>query len=209
MRKVLLPILLVCTLFAQAQKKVDTIQYKMLIGFSPLAMIQDDNVLMANGEYRLTSKLALAVDAGYIFYSSYYTSVQNASGFIFRPAIRGYMNERNNFYIQGQAFYKSATYLLHDWLNRDVENGVPAYQEMTDFRYRKNVVGGNFMIGTIQPIFKRNGYVDLYMGFGLRYKKSHLVNEPRSTYRRPSFITTDDRTLPSLPMGIKFMFVIQ
>lgn len=209
MRKLLLPALLICTLFARAQKTKDPIQYKMLVGLSPLAILQEENTLMANGEYRFTPKLALAVDAGYIFYSHYYIYAQKTSGFIFRPAIRGYMNDRNDFYIQAQAFYKSVTYSIYDWLNRDVDNGVPAYQEKTDFRLRKNIVGGNFMIGTMQPIFKGKGYIDIYMGIGLRYKRSHVLNEPRSTYRGPSFITTDNTTLPSLPIGFKFLFVIQ
>jgi hypothetical protein len=209
MIKLLLPLLLVCCVQVQAQKIKEPVQYKTVFGFSPLALFQDDNVLMVNGEYRFSDKKAVVVDAGYVFASYYLKNIKNVSGFLFRPAYRRYLSSQNNYYVQYQVFFKSVTYQMHEWLDKEVVNGVPSYQELKDFRYRKNVGGGNIMIGTIQPLFKSSGYIDLYMGLGLRYKSSYLVNEPNYEYHRPPSLLSDQHTLFSMPIGIKFLFVIK
>src|SRR4051812_28758746 len=92
------------SLFAQNHQPLN---YKFNISISPLAMIQGDNTFMLGTEYRIKEKLAISLEGGYIFSSTYIDNNKKSDGFIVRPALRLYLNEGNSFYTQFQAFYKS------------------------------------------------------------------------------------------------------
>jgi hypothetical protein len=213
-------LLLALPLCAGAQKKLQTkerlfTQNKTAISFNPLAMVAIDYTLLAGYEKRLTPKIFLGSEAGYIFASDYIgndaESENHGSGFIIRPALRWFVADNDKFYLQPQVFYKQVTHKMHDWLGKNAVNGVPSYEELQDFKYRRKVSGFNFIAGFVLPLSQRNrSYIDLYFGLGVRNKKSMIAGEPRSVYNRATgmFDPVDDGVFPSAPMGMRFICAI-
>ena len=127
------------SLLVHAQKTKDNIDYKTAITFNPSMLLSIDYCFMAGAEYRIKPKMVLALEAGYIFASDKIGNWQNnqnqgqnqkATGFIIRPAIKFFVNEKNTFYFQPQMFYKQVTHHLYDWLGKDVVNGVASYEQL-------------------------------------------------------------------------------
>ena len=73
--------------------------------------------------------------------------------------------------------------------------------------------GLNATIGRVLPLDKRNRlFVDIFIGLGLRYKRSYVVEDDCSCYQPPSIFDTaqdpDNGFFPSMPGGIKFVFAL-
>jgi hypothetical protein len=216
MKNFVLSLLLVIAGSAKAQIDKPPVIYHEAIHFSPLALVQVDYTFMAGYEYRLKSNLALAADLGYIFGSVYLGdlgSQEKASGVIIRPSVRFYHGYRNNFYFQPQVFYKRVTHHLQTWLGVECTDGIGAYSELKEFKYRRNIWGVNATVGRIIPLDKRNkAFIDFYLGLGVKYKKSNVVKQPCSCYQTSSILLTsndpDNGFFPSMPGGLKFVFTI-
>jgi hypothetical protein len=154
-------------------------------------------------------------DIGYIFGSAYLGDPENqkATGFVFRPSIRFYSGRRNNFYMQPQVFYKLVTHKVQDWVGMNCDNGVPAYQQLKEFKYRRNIYGLNATIGRVIPLDRNNRlFVDLFIGVGVRYKKSGIAANDCSCYQPTSMLIfeedPDNGFFPSLPGGAKLVFAL-
>ncbi len=215
MKKILLLLLVAATVAASAQKPTKPpVIYKKAISFSPLALADMDHTILLTGEYRLNNKLGLVLDAGYIFASDYLSETQKTWGFNIRPSVRFYYGKRNKAYLQGQAFYKSATYTLHDWIGKDCVDGVPTYEELKNFDYRKKVAGFNIIAGGVLPLSPSHKWlIDLYGGLGFRHKTHHMVNEPNACYNIGDGFLLDfyqqEITTISVPMGVRITYVLQ
>lgn len=182
------------------------------ITFSPLALAQIDYTLLAGAEYRLKPRLHLAADAGYIFSSSYLeqgdSKMRQATGFIFRPGLKYFPSAKENYYVHAQIFYKQVTHSIYDWLDKAVVNGVPTYQQLQDFRYRRKVIGFNAIFGFILPFANSNRlFVDMYLGAGVRQKTFEVVGEKTSRYNNRGWGLwregQESSVVPSLPMGLR------
>lgn len=200
-----------CLLFsarAAAQAKVDNLTYQAAVNVSPLALVDTDNTAMAGGEYRFNNKWSLLADVGYIFHSSYIEESKKARGFNFRPAARLYFGRTMTRYFQVQAFYKEVNYTVHDWLGKEAVNGVPAYSQLQDFQYRKQVTALSFMTGRMILLGSEDWFADIYVGLGLRYRKLGLVGEENAVYElnRGFWWPPDERLLTvHLPFSIKLV----
>lgn len=213
MKLILTLLLAAATLSLTAQTNRGPVVYKQAISLSPLALADIDHTVMLTGEYRPNPKVGLLVDAGYIFASEYRSNIKRTAGFNIRPAVRMYHGRRNRGYLQAQAFYKMADYTLNDWIGKDCVDGVPAYQKLEDFTYRKNVMGFNIIAGGVLPLSPSHKWlVDLYGGLGFRSKKHKVVNEPDGCYdlNTGGFFNFEvDGTSISLPMGVRITHVIK
>jgi hypothetical protein len=204
-----------------AQKKHQTVnerlftENKTAISFNPFALAAVDYTLLLGYERRVAPKIFLGSEAGYIFASGYIgndgRSSNNGTGFIIRPSLRWFVSDNNKFYLQPQLFYKQVTHQMHDWLGKDAVNGVPSYEQLQDFQYRRKISGFNIVAGFALPLGQRKrSYIDLYFGLGARNKKSQIAGEPNSVYNRPMgiFDPEDDGVYPSVPMGVRFIYAI-
>jgi hypothetical protein len=214
MKTFLLLLALATAFTVTAQKSKPPVIYKKAISISPLALADLDHTLLLTGEYRFNNKLALVTDVGYIFASDYIGDVKTTWGFNIRPSLRMYYGKRNKGYLQAQAFYKMATYTLHDWVGKDCVNGVPTYEQQMDFDYRKKVAGFNVIAGGILPLSKSGKWlIDLYGGLGFRYKTHEMVGEGNDCYNlnSGSFLDlyNDEMTTLSVPMGVRLTYVLQ
>jgi len=161
--------------------------------------------------------LLLTGEAGYIFASDYLRNEnggeRKASGFIIRPALKFFMNDRSRTYLQPQFFYKQVTHRVYDWLGKEMVDNVASYEQLQNFKYRRKIVGVNVILGTVMPLGLRNSFVDLYIGLGVRKKTVKVVGEPTSSYQRIPIIGNSDNAnegiFPSLPAGIRFIYAFK
>lgn len=220
MRKKFSVLLCICALFCTAQKTKPYTEVSNAVSFNPFALAEIDFTALAGYEQKVKERLFVTCEAGYIFASAYITDQSEtnnskASGFLIRPALKYFVNSNNKFYVQPQIFYKQVTHSLYDWLGKDVVAGVPSYEELQHFKYRRKIFGANAIVGFALPLDKhRKGYIDFYMGLGLRRKINTVLNEPNSLYQRRSMRPLDggpgsEGTLPSVPLGIRFIYAIR
>lgn len=195
-----------------------SVEYLSAIHFNPFALVQIDFTILAGVEYRPKPGIGLVTEIGYIFASGYLGNDGNgaadpASGFIIRPSARFYVNDRKTFYLQPQIFYKQVTHKQSDWIGKDCVNGIPSYEAFEDYKYRRQVFGGNATAGVLVPLSrKQTSFIDFYFGLGVRYKTGKIVQQPRSCIEEDingTVFTSEDGTFPSLPLGIKLVFAIQ
>jgi hypothetical protein len=193
--------------------KTDSLYTKALI-ISPLALADIDNTAILGGEYRFRDNMAILADVGYVFYSSYLDreNVKKTRGFTIRPAFRFYYGKQLSRYFQIQAFHKQVDYTIHDWLGKESVNGVPAYEQLQDFIYRKKVTALSFMMGRMIPLHSDKWFADIYLGMGLRYRQLGVAGEENSTYtlNRGLFGPPQDKLLTlHVPLGIRIAHTIK
>jgi hypothetical protein len=216
MRKFILPALLFLCSCLQAQEKKFPVDYKAAIHFNPFALAEIDYTFLAGTEYRLRPNVAMVLEAGYVFASDYIYNANydpRATGFLIRPSLRWYHGKRNKFYLQPQLFYKQVTNVKYDWLGKDCVDGVPAYNALQDFRYKRYIAGINAIAGRLLPLGRKEKLLlDLYFGLGVRYKQSAIPGECHSCYAGAGVIDSsedpDNGFFPSVPFGLKLIFVI-
>lgn len=217
MRKFFLLCLLACTFFVQAQKNESLPYHRKAFTFNVLPLLPLDYTILPGIEFKIKPKLLLTGEAGYIFASDYLRNEnggeRKASGFIIRPALKFFMNDRSRTYLQPQFFYKQVTHRVYDWLGKEMVDNVASYEQLQNFKYRRKIVGVNVILGTVMPLGLRNSFVDLYIGLGVRKKTVKVVGEPTSSYQRIPIIGNSDNAnegiFPSLPAGIRFIYAFK
>ena len=214
-------LLLAFPLCVNAQKKRQAAderlftENKTAISFNPFALAAVDYTLLLGYETKVAPKIFLGSEAGYIFASGYIgndgESSNNGTGFIIRPSLRWFVSDNNKFYLQPQLFYKQVTHQMHDWLGKDAINGVPSYEQLQDFKYRRKIAGFNIISGfALQMGQSKKYFIDLYFGLGVRNKKSVIAGEPNSVYNRSIgiFDPEDNGVYPGVPIGVRFIYAI-
>lgn len=220
MKKILALMFLSVALQAGAQQSRLFPTVHSAVSFNPFALAEIDFTLLGGYEHKIKPRIFLATEAGYIF-SSLYVGTDNdgrarASGFMIRPSIKWFVADNDKFYLQPQFFYKQVTHHLYDWLGKEAVGGVPSYQQLQNFNYKRSSAGFNAVVGFALPLDQhKKGFIDLYMGLGLRRKWSKVVGEPRSVYRNDTGVTINDSPdansgiFPSVPAGIRFIYAIR
>lgn len=212
MKKYILGLLLCAGAQAQAQKP--PIEYKTALSFNPSVIIGVDYTAMFGVEHRVKHNLGLVLDAGYVFYSTYFGQgvVQGTSGFSVRPGIRLYHGRQNKEFFQFQLFYKQANYKLHDWLGKDCVQDVPSYEQLQNFTYRKQTLAFNLMAGELYR-FSDRFFGEIYVGVGVKIKLQEPT-EPNSCYRDedngPGFNMYRKHSVgPNIPAGFKLIYKLE
>jgi hypothetical protein len=169
-------------------------------------------------EYRLRDNVSVSLDAAYVFFSQYYSRFDDlkANGFIIRPAVRYYFDSDIRGYFEGEFHFKQMNYQFTDWLQKDIADGVPSYQELTNFKQRKQVFAFNFKLGYLAKLSSNNRFwLDPYMGIGVKYRKQFLLNQPPRTsynYNNSAFRTQSGKieeprkaAMPNLSFGMRVL----
>jgi len=212
MKKTLATLLLCATLCAAGQKL--PIDYKTALSFNPSVLVGTDYTAMVGIEHRISENTGLVLDAGYLFYSSYFEieRVRNTSGFSLRPGIRRYFGRRLKEYLQVQAYYKHANYFIYDWLGKECVNEVPSYEQLKEFTYRKQTLSFNLMAGELFQFSDRLAG-ELYVGIGIKIKRQGPT-ESNACYRNQAndvvFNMYRERSVgPNIPVGFKLLYLLQ
>jgi hypothetical protein len=174
-----------------------------------------DHNLSFGIEHRLSDHWAMSVDAAWIFASQYARNQGKATGFVIRPAVRRYFGRSRKLFAEAELHYKEVYYRIEDWIGRDCVNDVPAYEEYTSFRFRKQVAGLHIKGGIQFPISRnRRFWMEAYTGLGVHYRKQGLYKEkPNSCYDLLNNglavgpeIRESEQWLPALPLGFRIMY---
>ena len=131
-------------------------------------------------ESRISDRISLAMDAGYIVLSQRFHDLGSSSGFIIRPAVR-YFPERTRIFFEAELHYKQHTHHIRDWIGRDISGGVPAYEEYRAFGLRKQVVGMHLKFGTLMPVTNRLWF-EFYIGIGPHFRKFTISRWQQQQY---------------------------
>jgi hypothetical protein len=206
----LLLLALFCSVHSNAQrhdKKMGYDSCKLVLRMSPLGLLDPvDYNLSFGAEYRYTENRAFTLDAGWIYFTNYEVNC-STTGILLRPGIRQYFGKRKELFVEGQLHYKNVTYDIEDWLGKQPVNGVAAYEEYKHFKYKKQTMGVQCMVGICDRFISRRLLIEAYIGVGIRYKKEGLYHEPNSIFERTGFISGFNNNLfPVLPGGLRLIY---
>lgn len=170
-------------------------------------------------EYKYRKSWSAGMDAGYIYNPGYYTEVKRTNGIILRPSVRFYPSESQRGYVEGELHFKTATYVVEDWLGRDVVNGVISYEEFSRFKYVRTSIGAHLKGGIMASLGKKqNLWLDFFLGFGLRYRDEYVKDQPNSLYTGSvaeislgPVVNENTRKviLPSIPFGMRLVLRVK
>ncbi|OQP63545.1 hypothetical protein A3860_24710 [Niastella vici] len=183
-----------------------------------LADLLDGNFTVG-GEYRFNKTWSATLDAGFIFYSKYMGYTEKTTGILLRPGIRKYAGKYKDYFFDLQLHYKEVMYRVYDWIDRGVVNGAPAYQELTTFRYRKQVYGVHLMAGGREFLTKDHRlFLEIVAGIGIHYKVTGAYHEGNSLVEDPfalvinrnNNLKTPARTvMPALPLTVRVVYKLR
>ncbi len=206
-----------CFLILQsiAQKKQELFAKDKLIRVNFTSLIDPFETNFSVGyEKRFKDNFAYSIDMGYVFFNSFYQGrLEKTGGVILRPAIRYYSGESKRFYVEAEMHYKNVTNKVLDWIGRECVNNVSAYEEYTTFKIRKKVIGFNLKVGYQARLSNDNRFwLEPYVGLGIKYKNTFLVNEPNSCFAFNNFLSRGRQrvsslkeSVPNIPFGIRFL----
>lgn len=205
-------------LFSSQVSRNDT--GKIYLRFSPIGLIDFlDGNFTVGGEYRFNNNWSVTMDAGFIFYSQYVRSNRTA-GLLLRPGIRKYAGKKKDYFFDLQFHYKGVMYHVNDWIERDVVDGVSGYEQLTTFKYRKQVFGVQLMSGGKEFLTRDHRlFLEVAAGFGLHYKVIGPYHEPNSRYEDPFALVVNSREnlstppsrtiVPSLPVTVRLVYKLR
>ncbi len=211
MKPYLIILISIFSLTAHSQKNKRPVEYQKAVMVNPLMLIGVDFTVAGGYEFRVRPGAVIALEGGYIVGSGYFDNGsdinKSSSGFLFRPSMKFFVNERKNFYLQPQLFYKIVNHKMDDWLGKDCVDDVPAYEERQEFKYRRQAYGFNFIGGVLLPTRSRLIF-DTYFGLGIRHRELGVVGEPNSCYRVPGMllIGEEEGTYPNVTLGLRLLF---
>jgi hypothetical protein len=193
---------------------------KIYVRFSPIGLVDllDENFTIG-GEYRINSSWSAIMDAGFIFYSKYMRNCEKATGVLLRPGVRKYAGERRAYFFDLQFHFKQVMYHVNDWIEREVVDEAAAYDQLTKFRYRKQVFGVHLMGGGKEYLTKDHRLLlEIVAGVGIHYKITGPYHEVNSRFEDPFALTVNRKNnlspvartvVPALPVNVRLVFTLR
>lgn len=209
-------LILMCTggLYAQSEPARPAL-YKKAVRFNMLGLLDVfDGNFSLGGEYAFRPKWSVTTDVSFILYSVYFEGNKRALGYSIKPGIRYYAFDNQRGFLEAVVFYKRVGYKMEDWLDKDVVNGIPAYEQYQEFIIRKRVAGLNIQAG-LQKSISANKLLRLegYFGLGIRVKWQDIKDHPEASFNNSdSFFWRGNNeyyVVPSVPFGIRLMYCIE
>ncbi len=195
-------ILLKPLVYGQQKDSLDN-QYKWAARLNPMALLDPfDLHLNVGAEHRYHPSWSVAAEVSTYLVSGYYNSVKKTRGYMFRPSLRFYPRPSGKMYFDAELFYKKVNYSFTDWLGKAARNGVPAYEEYTDFTLQKSVMGGHLKIGRQSYLISDKRWrAELFVGLGVRNKKERIREDPHAVYTPGNLFFFDPDFDPSLQLS--------
>ena len=144
-----------------------------------------DNNFSVGMEQLITRHFSVALDAGWIFHSQYFRNAKSSNGILLRPAFRWYPRAEGRGFVETELHYKMVSYRIEDWIGRECDNDVPAYDQFTVFSYRKHSYGFHLRGGVKGALDREEKFwLEFSGGLGIRWREQGLHNESNSCYNR-------------------------
>lgn len=202
-------------LSAQSSKSNTLKPYTQAVRFNVLGLVDPfDGNISFGGEYAFHPRLSVTTDLSFILYSTYLQNNKRALGYILKPAIRYYASENRSAFLEAAIFYKGVGYKTEGWIDNEVVNGLPTYQEYKEFIFRKRVIGINLQAGFQRSISKdKLLLIEGYFGFGIRFKWQDIKDNPNSRIQSDNIffdpLSDPYYVRPSIPTGLRLVYVIE
>jgi hypothetical protein len=216
MRKHIIPALLFLLMvsggraYAQENEEKAVLPRDRFLRFNFLGLLDPfDNNLTVGMEQPLSNHFSVALDAGWIFYSNYFSNAKSSNGILLRPSIRWYPRVEGRGFLETELHYKMVSYRLEDWIGRDCDNEVPAFDEYTTFSYRKRSYGFNLRGGVKSALDREKKFwLEFSGGLGIRWRNQGLHNEPNSCYNRVGtfFNPNGSNVISGMPLTIRALY---
>jgi hypothetical protein len=166
-------------------------------------------------EYKLDKNWSALLNMGYHFFSNSYFNQTKTRGFAVNPAVRYYVNTMKRKFFDLHYFYKKISVDKNDWLDKSVVNGVPLYIQKQDFTIQNKENGFAIKFGGQKILVKNKKlFLETSIGFGAKWRKEIIVNEPNSRFRMDAFLR-ERRTIPNgttvitiVPITVGFVYVL-
>ncbi len=215
MKTIVCSLLLFCSFAVVAQGDPDVYlpRHRLAVSFNPLALANFDQMVMPGMEWRFRRQWSVVTDLGLVVKSGYLQEQNTASGFALRPALRFYHGRSERVYIQMQLQYAAVRYKLYDWLGKDCIDGVPAYERLQHFRYRKQTFSAAFVAGK-QLELGPKWFIDISAGLGAQQRVQGLTGEENCCFIPQTNTFTTRRAqeralLPIVPLAVKLVYALQ
>lgn len=211
----LLMLIFTGVLLAQSPESTKPPLYKKAVRFNMLGLLDVfDGNFSFGGEYAFQPRWSVTTDLSFVLYSAYFEGNKRALGYIIKPGIRYYVADNRRGFLEAVVFYKRVGYKMEDWLDKDVVNGLPAYQQYQDFIIRKRVAGLNIQAGLQRSISSDKLLrIEGYIGLGIRFKWQDIKDHPEATFdSNDGFFWRDNNeylVVPSVPFGIRLVYCIK
>ena len=193
----------------EAEEKV-RVRTDKFLRFNFFGMLDPFDHNMTFGyEHPLSNHLAVAMDAGWIFYSQYFSNATSTNGILLRPALRFYPRAEGRGFLEAELHYKMVDYTLEDWIGRDCDNNVPSYDEFTTFSYRKKSYGFHLRGGVKGALDREKRFwIEVSGGLGIRWREQGLHNEPNSCYNRVEtfFNSQGPNPISGMPLTFRALY---
>lgn len=203
---------IVCTGQLWAQKKNTTIipEKTWLLRLNPLGLLDfNDHNISIGAEYRFKPAWSVSADIAYIFDASI-EDLQRTRGYIFRPAVRKYYGRQLNSFFEAELHYKYVSYTMEGWVDRNVVNNTPAFEQYIRYHLIKKVVGLQVKAGAQEILVKDRLLIEIYAGVGIRAKWHDTDLPPNSNIRATRTLANDldkkSSIAPAIPSGIRLLF---
>ncbi len=213
----LLVISLCCLLLAEntfSQKWKDLEAKDKIVRFniSDLFPLQDGSISFGY-QYFVKNNLAIALDAGYVFYGVTNPNVfAKNRGMYIKPSLRYYPKKKFFLELESKIFLTKVTTTVTDWLGKNCVNEVPSFDEYKQFKFVKKSPTLNIIIGTQKWLLKKyNLSAEPYAGVGVIFNNAYLENEPNSCYgisNNISEVITSNikkEILPNITLGCRII----
>ena len=215
MRTLFCSLLLLCTLAVAAQGDSDVYLpgHRKAVSFNPLALANYDQMLMPGMEWRSRRQWSVVADVGIVVNSGYLREENTAGGFALRPALRYYHGRVDGGYIQMQFQYARVRYKLYDWLGKDCVDGVPAYERLQHFVYRKQTFSAAFVAGRLLELGP-HWFVDISAGLGVQQRVQGLAGGEACCFVPQTTTFANRRAqerslLPIVPVAAKLVYTMR
>lgn len=170
-----------------------------------------DQNLSFGGEYKLNEHWSTGLDLAWVFTSAYLSESKHVNGLIARPFVRYYPWGNKKGFFEAVVHYKYVSYRITDWVGKDVTNGVPAYEEYTNFHFNKNAFGLHLNAGTSANLSRdKRLKMEFYLGLGMRFKTQGAdIGEYDRRWRGFGKLYDPNFSGIVLPMGARLVYDIK
>jgi len=197
-----------------AQQTQPPFNFKTAFSFNPTVLAATDNTALLGAEYKVRDRLAVLLDAGYIFNSYYFqdATYKGVGGFALRPGVKLYAKKGQDDFFQFQMAYKQVDYKLEDWLGKACVNDIPAYEQYQRFTYRKKTLAFNLLAGQLYRL-SNVLLLEVYAGIGLKIKNQQPTADAacyRNTEEDVIFSQFKENSVTlAAPFGLRLMAAVK
>jgi len=193
------------------------------VQFNPFTLIEPEVPITATVLYKTSSRIAVALDAGFFIGKQNYSNnkLKAYSGIRLKPELKYYLQANrkspHGLYVSLQGLIKRTIEKKQEWLPQLNSSGQFIFSQLANYQERKLVYGISIILGGEILLDKEQRWMlDLYGGLGFRNKQFKAINLPdglttnfNDDNSNRIFNLFKNGTYISIPLGLKVGYRIK